>query len=311
MSIDFFVIGAQKAGTTSLHSHLSSHPKIILPKEKEAPFFYDSSMYRKGFDWFVRTFFPKKKDGELFGSVTPQYMGYLESISRIYEACPNCQIIAILRDPIARARSHYRMRVRAFGERRSFEEAITFQLRAETLVDQRQSPSKTDSYIVWGEYGRILAEYLKTFEKERLLVLFLDDLERNPHFEIKKIHTFLGVNPIEVKNAGLRHHVGSGNKNWSLRSATANLLDNNVVKRVGRWLIPSSIKRRLVFWSIVNRNQARKSDLMDAKLEPQTLNALRSHFYEDLVLLEEQCGVAQIPWKDELKASNYEGSVKH
>jgi len=298
MSLDFFVIGAQKAGTTSLHAYLSSHPKIFLPKEKEAPFFYDSSMYSKGLVWFLSAFFPKKNKGDLFGTVTPQYMGYLNSIERIHQACPNSKIIAILRDPIARARSHYRMRVQAFGETRSFEDVITSQLKRRSLADSRRALSKSDSYIVWGEYGRVLTEYLKIFKREQLLVIYLDDLDRDPQAELKKVHFFLGIEVLHTPHVSTRYNIADSKHSFSLKRSVANTLDNNFVKYIGRQLIPTLLKRRLVFWSITNRNKTKNSYLMEAELSFETKSKLYTHFYNDLILLE-QSGITNIPWKDE------------
>ena len=225
-------------------------------------------------------------------------MGYLNSIERIHEACPNSKIIAVLRDPIARARSHYRMRVMAFGETRSFEDVITSQLERRNLADSRFSPSPSNSFIVWGEYGRILAKYLKIFKREQLLVIYLDDLDRDPQAELKKIHFFLGVEIQNTTDLPTRYNVADNKRSFNLKTAIANTLDNNLVKSLGRRLIPIVLKRRLVFWSIVNRNKTKNSYLLEAELKPEIKSKLYAHFYNDLILLE-QCGIKNIPWKDE------------
>jgi hypothetical protein len=261
-------------------------------------FFYDDSLYSKGMAWFLSSFFPKKNKGDLFGTVTPQYMGYLNSIERIHEACPNSKISAVLRDPIARARSHYGMRVMAFGETRSFEDAITSQLERRNLADSRFSPSPSNSSIVWGEYGRILAKYLKMFKKEQLLVMYLDDLDRDPQGELKKIHSFLDVEIQNTADLPTRYNVANNKRSSNLKTAIANTLDNELFKSLGRRLIPIALKRRLVFWSIVNRNNTKNSYLLEAELKPETKNELYAYFYNDLILLE-QCGIQNIPWKDE------------
>jgi len=123
--LDFIIIGAQKAGTTSLFEHLRRHPEISLPVGKEVPYFSHDRVYARGWTDYMRKL--ARHDafadpGRKWGTVTPQYMlgGVYRSPGdvargngdertvplRIKECLPSVRLIAILRDPVeARARA--------------------------------------------------------------------------------------------------------------------------------------------------------------------------------------------------------------
>src|SRR5205807_7414257 len=125
-----------------------------------------------------------------WGTVTPQYMvgGLWEQPNRrsdggrmydertvplrIRELLPETRLIAILRDPVERARSHHRMAVMNRIEERTFERAIDDLLQTDALADARREPREQTGYVAWGEYGRILAGYFDVFSPEQILIVF-------------------------------------------------------------------------------------------------------------------------------------------
>ena len=125
---DFLVIGAQKAGTTSLFSLLSKHPNTYLPPGKEVRFFSSDLLYAKGAEWYFRENFRAAKPTDVTGEVSPQYMCHDKVPGRIKELLPNIKFIVILRHPLKRAFSHYQMSVRRGQENRDFVEAFAHSL---------------------------------------------------------------------------------------------------------------------------------------------------------------------------------------
>ena len=113
--LDFLVIGAAKAGTTSLFEHLRRHPEIALPADKEAPFFATDVRYSRGWDRYLKSTFWEADPARRWGTITPQYMGgtvfepartavtagggYDEHTLplRIHERLPEARLIAVLR----------------------------------------------------------------------------------------------------------------------------------------------------------------------------------------------------------------------
>ncbi len=140
--LDFIVIGAQKSGTTSLFEYMRKHPELCLPVAKEVPYFSNDVRYRDDWEAYLRKAFPFSDPHRRWGTVTPQYMygGLLhrerqpdrspgESDVRtvpllIRERLPDVRLIAILRDPVARARSHHAMTLLNGWETRPFDQAV-------------------------------------------------------------------------------------------------------------------------------------------------------------------------------------------
>lgn len=122
--VDFLVIGAQKSGTTSLFHYLRAHPRIHIPFVKEIGFFSNERKFRKGVQWYLKHF-SDAEPHQIVGEVSPQYMAHPAAPGRIHSLFPDTRLIAVLRNPIDRAHSAYRMAVRRGGEKRAVEEALS------------------------------------------------------------------------------------------------------------------------------------------------------------------------------------------
>jgi hypothetical protein len=130
-NVDFLVIGAQKSGATSLFEYLQCHPELYLPPSKEVSFFVEASKFPRGHG---------ADEDKLWGEVCPSYMGHTSAPANIYANRPDMKLVAILRNPIDRAYSHYRMTSRREVENRSFRWAIE-DLRREPAGTIRRSCS--------------------------------------------------------------------------------------------------------------------------------------------------------------------------
>jgi hypothetical protein len=222
--LDFLVIGAQKAGTTSLFEYLRRHPEVYLPPGKEVPYFSDDGMVAHGWDSYLTQTFAGADPARRWGTASPQYMAgavlapaapvegapELAVPGRIQARLPEVRLVAILRDPVARAASHHRMMWLRGEETRTFEQAVDEQLRPQALEATRTAPTPTSAYVAWGEYGRILAGYLELFPTEQLLVIYTEDLEQRPVEVLAEVHRHLGVEADVVPdNLDRRFRVGA------------------------------------------------------------------------------------------------------
>ena len=104
-SIDFFVLGVQKSGTTTLHNWLIQNPQICLPKIKETHYF--SSNHSKGIKWYLSQF--NDDNRKIKGEVDPSYIYCKDSAMNIKRYIDKPKFIIIFRKPIDRAYSHYLM----------------------------------------------------------------------------------------------------------------------------------------------------------------------------------------------------------
>ena len=215
-SLDFIVIGVQKGGTTSLWEYLRRHPRLALPDDKEWPVFCSAEPRLPGrLEWLMRTGFADAPAGALLGHVSTHYMMGLadadvETVAgRIARFLPRVRLLALLRDPVERAMSHYRMSVRRGLERRAFETVVDKLLEPRRLDEARLRPTETNSYLVQGEYGRILGVYRARFGAEQLHVEHTADLGRDPGAVLDRVLAFLGLPPgYRPEGLGERHHRG-------------------------------------------------------------------------------------------------------
>jgi hypothetical protein len=243
--LNFIVIGAQKSGTTSLRMYLQEHPKINLPYgSKEAPFFNIDSEYKKGWDQYLNSNFTNFSKYDFLGKVSPQYMCDFRVPERIHETLPEVKLIALLRNPIDRAFSHYKMSVRRDLEKRNFDRIVKESLNPEVLAYSRSlvisnKESETSCYFVWGEYGRILSNYLEFFGKDRVLVVFSEHLESQPLSVVNRIIDFIGLKQDFIPNNIYdRFHVGA--KDSALKNLKRNIFLSSTWKFIPESFRPST-----------------------------------------------------------------------
>jgi Sulfotransferase domain. len=204
---DFMVIGAQKAGTTTLFGYFKEHPQVAMPRVKEIHF-YDLN-YDRGQNFYRRNFLttPMKVISEvrqgkcITGEATPYYLFHPDVPSRVFKHHPSIRLIAILRDPVDRAISHFKHNVRMKRERRSFQEAIESDgLYADTTItssDQLQH----FSYLQRGRYSKQLDRWFEYFPKEQMLILDFTQLVKDPNGTLHKVYSFLEIKMININNA--------------------------------------------------------------------------------------------------------------
>jgi hypothetical protein len=202
---DFLVIGAQRAGSTSLFAQLCDHPGVAPPSHKEIHYFDQQSF--RSLRWY-RSHFPPvaAARGRLTGEASPYYLFHPAVPARVAEALPDVRLVALLRDPVARAYSHYQLSVRDGHEPLGFEEA----LRAEPerlahedgrlLTDRayRSHAHRHQSYAARGLYAEQLRRWHEHVAPDRLLVVSSEELFADPGRVTGTVLEFLGLDAGEV-----------------------------------------------------------------------------------------------------------------
>jgi len=184
---DFLIIGAMRAGTTALAHYLSQHPEIFISPVKEIHFFDRNSS--RGLAWY-RRHFSGAEGGKAIGEATPGYMYAPDAPGRMWAVVPHARLIAVLRDPIDRAYSHY-WHNRALGlEPLSFAAAIEAEPRrlAGGGLGQRRY-----SYLDRGRYLPQLLRVCKHFSRDALFVILFEELRDHPAVTFAAVCRFLGV----------------------------------------------------------------------------------------------------------------------
>jgi len=179
---DFYLIGAQKCGTSALYDYLVQHPSIYPCTTKEPRFF--DKYYERGINWYKSCFpftFKKNIVAKLFhkkfltGEATERYFEHPHVPQRINKITPNSKFIVLLRNPIDRAYSHYNMRYKSKKEKLSFEDAIKAEKdrtnnEFKKMLDDENYYSKDYfhySYLERGIYFEKLKRWMEVFPKEQ------------------------------------------------------------------------------------------------------------------------------------------------
>ncbi|WP_099025096.1 sulfotransferase domain-containing protein [Mycolicibacterium palauense] len=196
---NFVIIGAQKAGTTSLYSYLTRHPDIKPALRKEVHFF--DLHYSRGLNWYLGHFPTSRSQYYITGEATPYYLFHPDAPRRMHDLLPEAKIIVILRNPVARAYSHYNHALKLGLEDLSFADAVARELR----LARSHSPPILDltdpylhqhnSYISRGLYSVQLERWLAYYPREQFLVLKSEHLFSDPATSVTQSIDFLGLRP--------------------------------------------------------------------------------------------------------------------
>lgn len=179
---DYVIIGAQKAGTTSLDGYLARHPQVNVSTIKEVHYFDNrNGNFHRGEHWY-RAHFPLDREanrGKRCGEATPNYLFSPVTPARMAALLPQVKIIVLLRNPVDRAFSHYQMMRRNRHEPLSFEAAIDAESsrlaghRERLIADSRYDSMeyRRFSYLARGVYVDQITEWRKYFKPEQFLIL--------------------------------------------------------------------------------------------------------------------------------------------
>jgi Sulfotransferase domain len=204
---DFLIIGAAKCGTTALYYTLARHPGIspvALPGGKigKEVHYFDSSAYRLGEAWY-RSHFPRRSDDgagqrELIcGEATPSYLFLPEVPARVAQLLPRVTLVALLRDPIDRAYSHWAHRWREGDEKLDFESAVAVELehidREPPEVWHLSPRPGGRPYLAAGIYLDQIRRWHAAFPRERLLILGSEEYFRDPAGSTSRVMAHLGA----------------------------------------------------------------------------------------------------------------------
>lgn len=203
---DFLLLGAKKAGTTSLQSHLRAHPLIVGPEGKELHHFDQG--HRRGLLWY-RSRFPTttelRRVGEagrygrraLTFEATPHYLSHPDVPARVARALPRASFVVILRDPVERAWSDHRAHAAKGRDHRTFAQAVGEEL--EGLGDGTVPPGLTDGappprqIVRLGLYADALDRWFACVDRRRFHIVMSDDLFGDPAETTRSVLRFLGL----------------------------------------------------------------------------------------------------------------------
>ena len=252
---DFMIIGATKCGTTSLYEYMKGHPQVLPAILKEIDYF---RLPERGRQWYL-SHFPRIPDaGVRFvtGEASTCNLCLSDCKDRVLADYPSTRLIALLRDPVDKAISHFHHDLKAGFEHRTLEEAIAQEL---DILEARyrypwEDPEtfwKTQRGYVWSSmYAYFLEDWLTVFPQEQLLVLLSEDLYTKPAETTARVYAHLGLPDHRLASYDI-HYKGDYEKK----------VDPRLRERLARFFAPHNARleeilgRRLP-WQAPARGQA-------------------------------------------------------
>jgi LPS sulfotransferase NodH len=202
------ILGAQRSGSTSLFNYLVQHPDVLPPLGKEIHYF--DLHYQRGLNWY-RGRFPyahRLRGGTLTLDASPYYLLHPLAPARAARLLPGVKLVALLRNPVERALSHYQHEVRGGREPLPFDSAIEHEIERLSGEEERLRSDPTYysfnhhrySYLRRGRYLEQLRRWVDNFPRSQLLVLQSERLFADPVAATAAVHEFLGVRPHRLEH---------------------------------------------------------------------------------------------------------------
>lgn len=279
MKPDFVIIGAFKAGTTSLHQYFSQHPKVFMTGVKEPNFFaYDpeNPVHKTRLhDFPIHTWeeyqrlFKEAPAEARCGDVSPAYLHSKIAPTRLRARLPEARLIISLRAPVDRAYSHFQMAVRSG---RAPAPALP-------LVP-------TDAmWFSASLYSKALARYLALFGRDQVRVVLFDDLSRRAADVMRDLFDFVGVDPLVQVDTSYEYNPGGLPRHPRLYRATQSLRNVPGLAQV----TPMPLRRLYAQWR--DRGLARA-----VALPPDVRARWQAYYRADILRTAELTGLDLSHW---------------
>ena len=219
MKVDFFIVGAPKAGTTSLYHYLSEHPQVEMSSQKEPDYFSDKAINEQGMyygknrintlDKYESLFV--QKESVVYGEASVSYLFYENVPEDIKKYNPNAKIIIMLRNPIERAFSHYLMDYRLGLISDSFENVLAKKSK------HKNAHLFYQQYIEVSKYAKQIQRYLDFFKKDNILFIDYEDFKKNVSKTVDQVYNFLHISTEFAADINTKHNTFTMPKNKVIR----------------------------------------------------------------------------------------------
>ena len=289
---NFFVVGTQKAGTTSLHDWLLQTKKVCLPSLKETHFFSSSDNFQKGVEWYISQFPKCSQDKLTYGEICPEYLYSKTAPQNIKKLIPNPKLIFILRHPIERAFSQFLMAKRNGYENQNFVNAL---YKENARILKGEIFRSRYGYFDRSMYISQIQKYRSLFAKKKMLFIKFEDLTDTDtigEMTFNKICQFIGLSdPTKNKiNRNVKKNTASTSRSFFIRD----LLHNDFkLKKYIRFLLPQKESREKIAFIIDNLNRKKIKELHIPSIPDFFINKT----IDEISKLEHSCGLDLSDWK--------------
>ena len=281
------IIGAQKAGTTSLKNYLGQHPKLCTHPHKEFSFFPDQDEFAGGFEAARKRYFPDMPDKTWLLAKNAGLYVDESALQRLQAHNPECKVILILRDPVDRTYSSFLMEKNYGAHRESFDYIEDIARNADS-ADWRYSV-----FIRMGFYAEHLAQVYRYFPKENVKIIRYEQLEEDPALTCQHVFSWINVDPTFLPDVSVRHNATCVSRSHAYGRLIKRLLHNrNPLKMVARKILPARFDYKL---GEILRNINKTNQNYEAAPE-KSIDFLRSFFAPHNERLSEMTGIDFSDW---------------
>lgn len=271
---DFIIVGAMKCGTSTLAAQLGAQPGLFMTTPKEPNFFSDDDVYAKGPDWYKELFSEAGPD-DIKGEASTHYTKkptHPEALARMRQMLDQPKIIYLIRDPVARAVSHYIHEWTMGVMPRDVERAF----------------SEHRELVSYGCYADQIVPYIDAFGADNVLILSLEAMKKSPQQVLEQVCAFLGY---------------TGEPRWSEDRGQVNASADRIRRFPLHWLVfgnpvAAALRRALVPQSLRDRLKKGRQMQHRPDLAPETRTRLEAEFTNDFNRLR-----TLFPGRDDLRAS--------
>jgi hypothetical protein len=280
---NFLIIGAMKAGTTSLYFYLKEHPDVYMSPLKQPNYFAYGPGNPKHLEKAHKSFpitsmeaylrlFNGVSNEKAVGEASVAYLRSRTATAAIHAHIPGAKLIVSLRNPVDRAISLYTMRVSSGSETRELNAALHEAFRAD------------EPWIRGGMYYEHIKRYLDVFGGSKVKILLFDELKTNPRSVMKDVFNFIDVDDHFIPDVSIRHNPGMVTKSKSIRGLKTLYKKNARMKFLVRSLIPYRLRRQIA--TVGHKAPKSSTSVLSEDIRRRMVN-----FYsEDVLKLQELIG---------------------
>jgi len=284
----FLIIGAMKAGTTSLYHAFGQHPRVFMTPTKEPHFFsYEGRPTSRDHivtDWDAyRALFTGSESFSARGEASPSYLPAPHAAPTILKYVPDCKLIAVLRDPVERAYSQYLHNFKS-----GYEQHDDFL----TAFDANQIEYDTRgegwrSYQNQGMYGAHLTRYFALFPRDQIKVVFYDDYVRDAAGVMRDLFAFIGVDD-DVQTHNDWYYKSGKPKSRLIHALVSGRIP--AIRQLARALIPKQARSRV-------KSALHNANVTQSKITADQRAVLLPVYHDDTLRLSEMLGRDLSTWR--------------
>ncbi len=283
---NFFIVGAPKAGTTSIYEYIKNHPQIFMSSIKEPNYFSINILNendqlkpirnkKKYLDLFKNT-----KNEKIIGEASTFYLSDHDAPKLIHDVSPTAKILISIRDPVEREFSHFLMHYVAGETVRTFHDQLQIEIK------NHQTSSEYFA-LKHGMYYENIKRYLDIFDKNQVKIIIFEEFIRNTEKSLQSLFDFLNIDLSIPENVDQVYNQFALPRN----QISSSIIRNQTLKKIVKNILPRRTSTYIYETFFVKKGY-KKPDMKNEDRE------LLVRFYENDVEKIKTLLGRELPWSN-------------